>query len=293
MRQLIKRVYGAIPLKRQLFSLVRGRLPVPQRLYQHLHFEGPFTVAIDEDRRFRIHSYGDLVENEIFWSGYGGSWEGSSLRVWDHLCRDGNGVILDIGANTGVYALAAASLAPQAQVVAFEPLARMAKRLRNNVELNRARIRVEEKAVSERSGILPIFDDQDDASYGASLEQEAGGGRSYDVAVTSIDEYLEGNTRVHAIKIDVERHEPAAMRGMVRTLARSRPPVLIEILDERIGAEVTAVVSDLGYRIFHIVEGRGLLPTQVMQPVGDHNWNHLLCTEEDFQHRGLQRLLAS
>src|SRR4051812_23753460 len=112
MRKLVRQAYRALPFRRQLLELVRATMPLPRSLYQHLHFEGPFTCLVEPGRSFRIHSSGMIVENDLFWSGYGQSWEATSLRLWARLCRDRVGLILDIGANTGVYSLAAASLAP-------------------------------------------------------------------------------------------------------------------------------------------------------------------------------------
>src|SRR5690606_2225067 len=109
---------------------------LPESVYRHLHFEGPFTVRIDAEHEFRIISHGSVIENELFWAGYGQSWEGGSLKVWAALCRQRRGPILDIGANTGVYALAAKALAPKARVIAVEPVARVAAKLRANIALN-------------------------------------------------------------------------------------------------------------------------------------------------------------
>jgi FkbM family methyltransferase len=291
-RQMTKKLYRAIPFKRQLFEWLRQGPVLPGALYQHLHFEGPFTVEIDSGHRFQLQSYGTYVENEIFWRGYGGSWEATSLRVWAALCREQNGLICDIGANTGVYALAASTLAPEALVVAFEPVARMANRLRRNVELNHFAISVEQMAVSDHSGQVQIFDILTDHNYSASLEGQGSEAACYSVEACALDDYAPaaGADMVGPIKIDVERHEPAVMRGMMRLLAAHRPSIIIEILDAGIGAEVSSLIDGLGYRMFHIEEERGLIPTNRMKPK-ERDWNHLLCTTEDFERAGLEEFI--
>ena len=291
-RRLAKAIYRSMPLRRHFFQLLRRGPTLPHALYQHLSFEGPFDVAIDPKHRFRIHSYGTEVENELFWRGFAGSWESKSLAVWDALCRSRDGLVLDIGANTGVYALAAAALGRD--VIGFEPVERMAKRLRRNVELNNFSIRVEQMAVSDRTGTLPIFDDLTEHNYSASLEGQGPEALSYDVDVCALDEYLTGIGRplIGAIKIDVERHEPAAVRGMCRTLSEQRPPILVEILDDEIGGQVRDLVDGLDYHYFHIDERRGLVRTEILRPLGDHNWNHLLCTQGQFERGGLDRLIS-
>jgi FkbM family methyltransferase len=289
----MREFYGAIPLKRQMFSLIRGRLPMPSWLYQHLHFIGPFTVEIDRSHRFQMLSHGAVVENELFWAGFSGSWERTSLAIWAAICRDATGTILDVGANTGTYALAAAALAPQSQIIAFEPVERIAELLRRNVALNRFDITVEQMAVSDRQDTIPIYDNLDPINYSASIEGQGADATRYDVPVTSLDAYLLPDRLVTAIKIDVERHEPAVVRGMLKILADHRPPVLIEILDASIGERVADAVAPLDYRFYHIAEARGLIPAERLAPLGKHDWNHLLSTSEDFERLALGRFLAN
>jgi FkbM family methyltransferase len=291
-KELARRIYRAIPFKRQLFGQIRRGPALPQAIYQHLHFEGPFSVRIDTDHSFRIHSDGSYVENELFWSGFAGGWEPVSLRVWAALCRHNDGLAIDVGANTGVYALTAAALGRD--TIAFEPIERMARRLRHNVDLNRFPIRVEQMAVSDRSGSLPIYDDLTEHNYSASLEGQGASAVSYEVQVCALDDFLGelGNPAIAAIKIDVERHEPAVLRGMRRLLKEQRPALLIEILDGEIGRNIFELVGGLGYRLFHIDEQRGLRPASALGSIGDHNWNHLICTDEQFEHAGLSALLA-
>jgi len=294
-RQLLRGIYRSLPLRRQLFDVVRGRLALPRAIYQHLYFEGPFEVAIDEAHRFQMVGYGNALENEIYWGGFGGTWEQMSLKVWVRLCTGADNLIIDVGANTGIYSLAAAAVAPKAKVVAFEPISRIADRLRINAQLNSFDIEIVEKAVSDQSGMLSIFDTTDGFNYSASLEQPLANTVSYPVEVTTIDDFVlgaKGRASVQAVKIDVETHEPAVVRGMRDVLERKRPAILIEILNERIGAEISRMISPFGYRWFHIDEKRGLAETDQLNPIGGRNWNHLLCPPDMFAAAGLEDLLA-
>src|SRR5690348_17016272 len=93
------------PLKKQIALLIRfSKLPV-NKLYYDLRFRGKFSVQI-EDKKISLYSYYSTIENEIFWRGIGNGWEKISLKYWSLLCKNAS-VILDIGANTGVYALLA------------------------------------------------------------------------------------------------------------------------------------------------------------------------------------------
>lgn len=294
LRGIARHVYRSIPFKRSLFELARAALPLPQRIYRHLHFRGPFEVSVDEARGFRMVSHGSLIENELFWAGYGKTWEAASLRVWAALCRDRRGTILDIGANTGVYALAAKTLAPEARIIALEPVARVAARLRANVAMNGETIEVVERAISDSSGTMMLSDLPVDHNYSASLEGQGPDADNYPVGTCSVDDLLgpDWPAELGPIKIDIERHEPAAIRGMAETLSRYRPPILIEVLDAAIGRAIEAGLQGLGYDYFHIDEGKGLIPARHLAPLRHQHWNHLLCTKAEFERAGLASFLA-
>ena len=53
--------------------------------------------------------------------------------------------------------------------------------------------------------------------------------------------------RVDLVKMDIELHEPTALRGMRRTLEQFRPTLLVEVLTEKAGEGVAAALDGLGY----------------------------------------------
>lgn len=236
-------------------------------------------------------AHGNSVENELFWSGFAGNWEGESLRLWRDLCA-GAETVLDVGANTGVYALAASSVSPMAQVVAFEPVKRVFDRLAENAVLNGGRITVVNAAASDREGVATLHDTDGDHVYSASLEYEMMGRRytrAYEVPALTLDAFCaaEGIGRVDLVKIDVERHEPAVFRGFQATLAASRPDILVEILDEEIGSAVSKAVSGLGYSAYAVNDhgpDAGLHP---VRRLGTVERNYLLCQPKNASRLGL------
>ena len=265
LRWLARKAYAAIPFKRQMFQPLR-RLGLPEPIYRHLHFEGPFDTGLG----FRLHAGGEVVENELFW---GGGWEELSLRTWRDLARSAEGV-LDIGANTGVFALAAKAANPMANVTAFEPVKRIADRLRKNIVLNGFEIVVEELAISDRNGFATFHDCESEMPYSASLEAGmAGNTFSYEVKTMTVDRYLgdKGWPKIDLVKIDVEKHEPAVFRGMRETIERFRPTMIVEVLTPEIGREL--LLPGYSYSVIH--EQRGLIATEVPKPLDGNNWNNL------------------
>src|SRR3954466_14430559 len=98
MRKIARKLYRAIPLKQPAFELLRRVARVPEPLYRHLHFEGVIDVPVD-GASFRMRHHGTQIENEVFWSGRFGRWEGASLRAWVAAARNAR-TIADVGANT-------------------------------------------------------------------------------------------------------------------------------------------------------------------------------------------------
>ena len=80
------------------------------------------------------------------------------------------------------------------------------------------------------------------------------------VSIDRLDDVLEraGFKRLDAIKLDVERHEPAALRGMRATLEKHRPTLLVEVLDETLLREIERSLAGLDYAFRQLMaDGHG------------------------------------
>lgn len=168
-RGLIEQVYAQVPLKRPVFEVLRRTVRLPKRLTSHLHFRGTFTVKIDSCHQFRLQHWGFMLENDLFWNGFGNGYEGTSLQIWRRLAPHAQ-VILDVGANTGIYSLVARCVNPTATVVALEPVERVFRRLQRNIELNGGNVTVEKLAASDTTGVAVIYDQPGDHELTASLD---------------------------------------------------------------------------------------------------------------------------
>jgi FkbM family methyltransferase len=295
LKKMLRDAYAAVPFKRQIFQGLR-RLPIPERVYRHLHFTGPFFVEIDRTRGFMLNHCGSVVENELFWSGIGGQWEAKSNLIWAKLCDGQDGLILDVGSNSGVYALIARIVAAEeATIIAVEPIARVAELLRRNIDLNGKPIRIEEVALSNHDGVATIYDFSSDLPYSASIERPfAGADRTYEVQTARGDTLLKklGSSRVTACKLDVEGHEAAVIEGMRETIRRFSPPMLVEVLDQGAADRIEEAIEGCDYCKWNIDEEHGLIPTNDLQALSGSNWNVLLCRRADFDSRGLATLLC-
>ncbi|TWA62576.1 FkbM family methyltransferase [Azospirillum brasilense] len=198
----------------------------------------------------------DLVCMSLGWRG---RYEPASLRLWQHLGTSAR-VVFDIGAYTGIYALAAARAAPMAHILAVEPVPANLARLEKNIRANGCdRVRAVHAAVLDRPGevVLRQTAAKEFLTSGASILNRAPSEGCVEEAVPGITGGglldLVGETTVDLVKIDVEGAEALVLAGMRDLLERGGPDLLIECLDDDHAAQVDRILRPLGYR-FHIID---------------------------------------
>lgn len=229
------------------------------KLYKDLRFKGVMHVNL-EDKSFNLYNPGfTTIENEIFWFGLENGWEKASLKLWIELVKHSN-TVLDIGANTGVYSLVAATINSKAKVYAFEPVKRTSELFKQNLELNpQLNIELIEKAVSNKNAIATFYDLPTDSQYSASLNPDMlasfSNRISYDVETIRLDSFDDlKHKKIDLIKLDVEMHEPEAIEGMIELLRKNQPTLLIEILSSEVAEKVEQLLGELNYICFSLDE---------------------------------------
>jgi len=290
-RSIFKRIYQTVPFKRELYSLVRPVFSPGKSVYQHLHFEGPISVEVEPGKSFTMVHYGFEVENDLFWAGLFGGWEKTSLRLWYELCKDSE-TILDVGANTGVYALLAKTTNPRADVYAFEPVERVYAKLVTNVELNGYDVTCMKKAASDADGTAIIYDTSSPHTYSVTVNvNRANKPDAFPVEIetATLDAFVieYGLSSVDLIKIDVETHEAEVLEGFSAHLKLFRPTLLVEILNDEVAGRVAKAVGDVDYLYFNIDETRGVRQSDQLSASDSRNF--LICTPEVALKHGLIR----
>lgn len=277
MRPILKKVYRLLPFKLQFFRLLRSIFDIPESIWKHLYFDGTFQVKT-ERYQLRFANFNSAFETSVFWTGTLND-EVTSVKIWSELSRHAQRV-LDIGANTGFYALVAADVNKDADVIAFEPIDRIFQKLEKNVQLNGSRVRLEKFGVSDTVGEATIYDLPVDHHYHASLIREEvehhEGVHPVTIRTTSVDAYMRTHdlSDVDLMKIDVEGHEVSVFSGMKETLSASKPSILLEVKDAERAAEINRMLDGLGYRFFELREGKGIVE---IDGLGQSlKWNSLL-----------------
>jgi FkbM family methyltransferase len=253
------------PLERALvayarnFPLRRGKLRLIEYLWRaavgsgntgrvaHLKYAGlKITCDLTGMLQRQLYFFGTyFVEEEI-------------LKCWMADAREAK-VVFDVGANFGIYSLAALASQPNAIVHAFEPTPEIANNLRQTVELNcLENLFVHEAAVSDRNGrgILRRV-----GGVGANegmnylcAPTQVGGER---VQTVCLDEfcYRRNIVIVDLLKLDVQGHEHLVLRGAKDLIRRGALRAVYVELNWQVesgtvcpATESIRLLADAGYR---------------------------------------------
>ncbi|MCH2223359.1 MAG: FkbM family methyltransferase [Crocinitomicaceae bacterium] len=270
------------PLKRLTRNIIR-KLNIPiDRFYKDTRYIGNFSVKLNQ-QKFQLYNPGDTtIENEVFWKGIDHSWEPISLDIWRKLCKKSH-IILDIGANSGIYTVLAATINSNAKIFAFEPVIRTRNLLKQNIEINNFKnVTSFHQAVSDKTGTAIFHDVTSSSQYSASLNKDVLHSlpkeikTTYSIETIRLDDLSEINQLpVDLIKLDVELHELEAMVGMRSIIQKNKPSILVEILNDTIGNQIEKELEGLGYVFYNIDE---VNPPKITHKLSKSNfYNFLIC----------------
>lgn len=168
-------------------------------------------------------------------------------------------LVIDVGANRGVYAYRLWRLGAEVEV--FEPNPDCFGVL-SAWAVGKSRVNLHSVALSNCEGSanlhIPIDEAGVEHDASASIEQTSfEHARNQLVSLRTLDSY--GFEGVSLIKIDVEGHECGVVEGARETLVTSKPVLLIEIEERHSGTPIKEVfdkILALGYRGFFLEQSR-------------------------------------
>jgi len=212
----------------------------------------------DIDRYLALR--GRIVKLASAW----GLYERAHLKFLAGYLRPGDTAI-DVGANLGAYSLAMSrAVGATGQVLAFEPIDEVYRQLQANCR-DSANVRCFNVALSDREEAeaqmqVPLLFGSIPEPSLASLQlmkiSFVKHSAPRTVRVTRLDDCLGDTTSVRLIKADIEGQELAFLRGAVRSLARFRPLVQVEVIGmASVRASWEEFAAANGYRLCHL--GRG------------------------------------
>lgn len=204
---------GKLRLINALWPLA-GNDPAARRLAELKH--GGFKVPCDlnEMLQRQLYFFGTyFVEEHI-------------ISCWQHAAREAS-VIFDVGANAGIYSLAALAVQPDLAVHAFEPTPEIADRLRQTAKLNGLQnLEVHEVAIYRETGsaLLNRWRGKAGSNEGMNFITAADSLDGERVEAVCLDRfcYERRINRIDLLKLDIQGQEHSALMGAIGLLESGR-----------------------------------------------------------------------
>ena len=241
------------------FPIRRGKLRVVDALWRvAAGYNNPVRVANLKHGAFRMPcDLNEMLQRQLYFFGTYFV-EEDILDCWREAAK-GAKMILDVGANAGIYSLAALAIEPRAIIHAFEPTPEIAARLRKTAKLNGlCQLHVHEVAVSSKNGHATLrrfrgelgtnegmnFICTDFCESGAEI-----------VRTICLDQFCQQRAidYIDLLKLDIEGHEHAALKGAEHLIRDGRVGTIFMELNWGTGATCSATES------IHLLQEAGYL----------------------------------
>jgi FkbM family methyltransferase len=222
-----------------------------------------------------------------------GTWYEPEIDLIRYAVRPGD-VVLDLGANFGVYAYhLSKAVGAAGRVYAFEPIPFTSRTLALVIRMLGLRnVTLVSKGCSDRAGsvefTLPIQDSgapsagqayigrRNDARPGAETQVRWNQTRQVTCEVVALDEFLPELKSLSLIKCDIEGAELLAFRGAARLIETHRPSVICEINPwflDGFGLRLEDLVgffTERGYRLYRYTPEKKLVDVSLREVVEDN-----------------------
>ena len=241
------------------------------------------------------------MERIILSKGLYGAWEKESLKIWAELSKNCS-IIIDIGANTGIYSLIAQNNNPQAKIIAIEPVDINFMVLSQNIKQNLFPIYTEKIALSDKEGIAKMYMLKDRLNYMTSVNEDRyalhpeirGNMEVVEIEVPIFPySYIHNKHKLNnlnLIKIDVEGHELKVIKSMLTYLKKYKPLILIEIIGDENGKALDEIFKKIGYCYISIDEvGKSVVVDKLWD--NDHH-NFLIYNKSTIQYLQSKNLVG-
>lgn len=236
---------------------VGAHAAAPAWRWAHEPLDSPLTYVSFEDRALAVEPglHSSVTALLLGESG----WREPEMALWRRWIEPGMTVV-DAGANIGYYTLSAALRAgASGRVLAVEPCSACVGCLRETLRLNDlAGVTLYAGAASDHSGTVQI-QLRESSDVSAVISAQAAATLAPGAVETSpcitLDALCEqeGMTSVDVLKIDVEGHEYAVLRGAERVLRDHAPLIFYENSMDGQGSNRAAArhLWQRGYQLFH------------------------------------------
>lgn len=288
----LRRTAKKILIQPQVNSVVRSVLATraAKRLLTR-HIEripviGAVPVGLPGAKQFIMQTDGDdAIASKMFWHKEFVSYEPDTTQLFLFLLRNAC-TFFDVGANTGLYALAAAIDDSRRQVYAFEPFPAVYAYLQRNIQVNKlANLKAYDVAIGDSVGTVPFYIPNASAVFPFSASTAQGLApelKEILVQTTTLDKFVaeQGIERIDLMKVDTETTEPQVLAGGAAVLRAHRPIIICEVLPYNKEPLIHAVLDALDYRYFWIQGQKLVARSTIVADPSLANMNYLFVPKE-------------
>lgn len=177
------------------------------------------------------------------------TWEPHIVRTIRDNLSTGQ-VFVDVGANVGIMSFHAAQIVgPLGKVISFEPNEANARLFLLGLLANGFAqfVRLHRSALSDRCELFAL-----EGGSNTSLVRPEAPAR----LVQSLrgDELLHNEPAIHFIKLDIEGHEPFAIRGLQETIRRHKPLMLCEFNPRCLKSHFGVAQEEFAHEIYELTD---------------------------------------
>jgi FkbM family methyltransferase len=214
---------------------------------------------VNEPELISLHDFSIFVDAQD--EGIGGhlkrhkSYEPAVTRVLQTFLLEGT-TFLDVGANLGYFSLLASTLVgPGGKVISIEAMPGNAALLKKTVAHNkRANITVHAVAAGDKTGVIHMVQ-PDRKNSGSPVMRDERGPEGVEVPLVKLDDLVAAE-HVSVVKMDIEGAEGLALCGLLETLKRNHPIIVLEYTPTRLpqvskmtGPHLIQMLTNLGYLV--------------------------------------------
>jgi methyltransferase, FkbM family len=190
--------------------------------------------------------------------------ENQDLKLFRSLAKSSN-VIIDIGANTGLFSILSSKANPGSKIYSIEPYLTNYNRLVKNIQLNNFQnieplnIALGEKVGSVNFSIPESGTISDVSSVNGEFSKHIYPNLKWKeivVPLSTLDQLaLKIGEKINLIKCDVETYEMNVFKGALNTLKNDKPTILFEsFLDEERKIFFNNILQENGYHVYLVLK---------------------------------------
>ncbi|MEM7353725.1 MAG: FkbM family methyltransferase [Acidobacteriota bacterium] len=203
---------------------------------------------------------------------------------------------LDIGSYTGLFALAVARTQPSIRSFAYEIVPENFLILYENVIENDLIERVVPRlcGLSSEAGSLTVPAGIGLGLLASSIALDTRFDRGTHIPLETLDQMHASDEGPFVLKLDVEGFELEILEGGQRLLEQTRPDMVCEVLRRaKRTREMQELLSDLGYRFFHITDEGYVERREIVADKAARDWLFTTRDADELQRCGLGRIRSS